>query len=269
MTTTDRPSTVHPETARPETTRDAPPKDVTNDMSKSKRTNVDLIGLAGLSAVLAGACYVLVGVFHPPNVFASATTTRWEIVHVIACAMCFFGILGLTGLYARQAAKAGWMGLVGFVMLSLWFAIIMGFSFVEAFVLPHLASVSPAFVHGWMGMFNGVASKVSLGALPTLWTLTAPIYILGGLLFGVATFRAGILPRGAGILLAVATVAAPVEGLLLPLAAQPKIAIPVGLALAWLGYALWSEQRTSASLRETAARTKRPGNATAIAHSQR
>jgi hypothetical protein len=215
-------------------------------MSKSKRTNVDLIGLAGLSAVLAGACYVLVGVFHPPNVFASATTTRWEIVHVIACAMCFFGILGLTGLYARQAAKAGWMGLVGYLMLSLWFVIIMGFSFVEAFVLPHLASVSPAFVHGWMGMFNGAASKVSLGALPTLWTLTAPIYILGGLLFGIATFRAGILSRGAGILLAVGTVLAPVGGLL-SLAAQPKTAIPVGMALAWLGYALWSEQRTPTS----------------------
>ncbi len=209
--------------------------------SGTNLTNTKLLRLAGLSAVLAGTCYVLVGVFHPPNVFASAATTRWEIVHVIACAMCFFGLLGLTGLYARQAAKTGWMGLAGFLLLSLWFAIVLGFSFVEAFVLPHLTTLTPAFVHGWMGMFNGNASTVNLGALPTLWTLSGPIYILGGLLFGIATVRARILPRGAGILLALGTVLAPVAGFL-SLSAQPKVAIPVGLALAWMGYALWSEQ---------------------------
>jgi hypothetical protein len=211
--------------------------------SGTNLTNTRLLRLAGLSAVLAGTCYVLVGAFHPPNVFASATTNRWEIVHVIACVMCFFGLLGMVGLYARQAAKAGWMGLAGFLLLSGWFAIVLGFSFVEAFVLPHLTTVTPAFVHGWMGMFNGNTSTVSLGALPTLWTLSGPIYILGGLLFGIATVRARILPRGAGILLAVGTVLAPVAGLL-SLAAQPKIAIPVGLALAWMGYALWAEHPT-------------------------
>jgi hypothetical protein len=30
----------------------------------------------------------------------------------------------------------------------------------------------------------------------------------------------------------------------LPNASQPKVAIPVGVALVWLGYALWSERRT-------------------------
>ena len=81
---------------------------------------------------------------------------------------------------------------------------------------------------------------------PTIWTLSAPLYLLGGLLFGIATFRARILPRWAGALLAFGTVLAPVAALL-PNAAQPKIAIPVGVALAWLGYALWSEQSTQAS----------------------
>ena len=50
--------------------------------------------------------------------------------------MSFFGVLGLAGLYARQAMKAGWLGLAGFVLLSLWMVLIMGFSFVEAFILP-------------------------------------------------------------------------------------------------------------------------------------
>ncbi len=209
-------------------------------------TTPKLLRMAGLSALAAGVCYVLVGIFHPANVASSVTTTRWETVHFIACAMCFFGLLGMAGLYARQAKRVGWLGLVGYVLFSLWLVLIMGFSFVEAFILPRLATTDPRFVVGWMGMLVGPTSKVYLGALPGLWTLTAPIYILGGLLFGIATFRAGILPRWAGALLAVGTALAPIAALL-PNASQPKTAIPVGLALAWLGYALWSEQRAQTS----------------------
>jgi hypothetical protein len=121
--------------------------------------------------------------------------------------------------------------------------LILGFSFVEVFIVPQLATSSPTFVEAWMGMLTGAASDFDLGALPTVWQLTAPAYMLGGLLFGLATFRAAILPRWAGALLAVGTLLAPVAGLL-PNESQPKVAIPVGLALAWLGYGLWAERRT-------------------------
>src|SRR5579871_1781265 len=164
------------------------------DESRLTITPSNLMRWAGLSAFVAGICYVVVGVFHPANIPPSVTTTRWEVVHVTACAMCFFGLLGLAGLYARQALKTGLLGLVGYLLLSLWLVVIMGFSFVEAFILPHVATASPALVQAWMGMFNGPAGTFNLGALPTLWTLSAPVYILGGLLFGIATFRAGVLP---------------------------------------------------------------------------
>ncbi|HEX4654335.1 MAG TPA: hypothetical protein VH274_01195, partial [Mycobacteriales bacterium] len=114
-----------------------------------KVTHADLMRLAGLSALVAGLCYVVVGLVHPANVAASVTTTRWQAVHAIAFAMSFFGLLGLAGLYARQAVKAGWLGLIGFTLLSLWMVFIMGFSFVEAFVLPHLATSAPLFVADW------------------------------------------------------------------------------------------------------------------------
>ena len=139
-----------------------------------KITTSNLLRWAGLAAMLAGLCYMLVGVFHPPNVASSVTGTRWQIVHVLACAMCFFAVLGMVGLYARQATKTGWLGLVGFVMLSLWFVLIMGFTFVEAFILPKIATTDPTFVAAWMGMLVGPASKMDLGVMPTLWTLTAP-----------------------------------------------------------------------------------------------
>ena len=204
-------------------------------------THENLTRLAGFSALLAGLCYVFVGIFHPANVPASVTTTRWEVVHITACAMCIFGVLGLAGIYARQAVKSGWLGLVGFILLSLWMILIMGFSFVEAFILPHVASATPTLVDAWMKMFNGGTSQIDLGVLPTIWTLSAPLYIGGGIVFGIATFRAGILPRGAAVLLALGTVITPV-GALLSLTAQPKMAIPVGVALAWLGYALMVER---------------------------
>jgi hypothetical protein len=223
-----------------------------------KTSTPNLLRLAGLSALLCGSCYVLVGVFHPANVAASVTGTRWAVVHVLMCATSFFGVLGLAGLHARQAAKTGWLGLIGMGLLSLWFVITMGFSFVEAFILPHPGTVTPAFIDGWMGMFNGDPSTVSLGALPALWQLTAPLYIGGGVLFGLATYRARILPRGAAVLLALGTGAAP-TAVLLPLGSQPKMAIPVGLAIAWLGYALLTQSAQPVS--------SVPETATKVAHS--
>ena len=146
-----------------------------------KITASNLTRWAGLAAMLAGICYVIVGIFHPANIPASVTTTRWVIVHIFACAMCFFGLLGMPGLYARQAEKSGWLGLIGYILLSLWLVMILGFSFVEAFILPHVATALPASVQAWMGMFNGPAGEFDLGVLPTLWTLSGPVYILGGL----------------------------------------------------------------------------------------
>jgi len=220
-------------------------------MGGSKERNMrptasKLIRWSGLAALVAGICYVVLGLFHPPNILSSVTTTQWAILHVLAIAMCFLGILGMAGLYARQAEKSGWLGLAGFLLFSLWFAFILGFSFVETFILPQLATEAPKYVEGFLGMFTSTPSEMNLGALPTIWTLTAPLYILGGLLFGIATFRAGILPRWAGVLLVIGTALAPVAGLL-PLEQQPKVAVPVGIALAWLGYALFSERREQAA----------------------
>ena len=65
----------------------------------------------------------------------------------------------------------------------------------------------------------------------------------GGLLFGIALFRANILARWAAVVLAagsVATIAIP----LLPQINQRLFAIPTGIALIGLGYSLWREQRT-------------------------
>jgi hypothetical protein len=214
--------------------------------NKTKITASTLIRLAGLSAMVAGLCFLVIGMFHPVNVPASVTTATWVNVHIFATALGFFGLFGMAGLYARQAEKSGWLGLAGFLLFSAWMTLVCGFSFVEAFILPRLATESPAFVAGILGMFSSIPSQVDLGILPTLWNISAPMYILGPLLFGIATFRARVLPRWAGALLVLGAVLVPVGGLVPP-EFQAKIMLPVGLAMAWLGYALFSERRVQAS----------------------
>ncbi len=87
---------------------------------------------------------------------------------------------------------------------------------------------------------------MNLGALPAINALNAVPYILGGLLFGIATLRAGILPRWAAGLLAVGAALTPAAALV-PHPLDRIAAVPVGVALAWLGYALWSERRAHAA----------------------
>ena len=214
--------------------------------NKMKITASTLMRLAGLSAMATGLCFLVIGMFHPVNVPASVTTATWVNVHIFATALGFFGLFGMAGLYARQAEESGWLGLIGFLLFSAWMTLVCGFSFVEAFILPRLATESPAFVAGILGMFSSIPSPVDLGILPTLWNISGPMYILGPLLFGIATFRARVLPRWAGALLVLGAVLVPV-GALVPPEFQPKIMIPVGLAMAWLGYALFSERREQVS----------------------
>jgi hypothetical protein len=211
-----------------------------------KITASSLIRWAGLSAMVAGIFFVVVGLFHPPDVLSSVTTPRWAIVHSLASAMCFFWLLGITGLYARQVKETGWLGLAGYLLFSLWPVLTVPFTVAEVFILPPLATDAPTFVESFLGIFNGSPGEMNLGVLGALYDLSGVLLILGGLLFGIATLRAGILSRWAAGLLAVAAVLTPAAALL-PLEHRSIVAVPVGIALAWLGYALWSERREQAS----------------------
>jgi hypothetical protein len=150
------------------------------------------------------------------------------------------------GLYARQVKETGWLGLAGFLLFSLWLVLILPFTFFEVFFLPPLATEAPTFGEGFLGIFTGAASEINFGVLAAVYKLTGVLLILGPLVFGIATLRAGILSRWAAGLLAVAGALVPAAALL-PLERQPLVVVPVGIALAWLGYALWSERREQAA----------------------
>ncbi len=217
----------------------------TSEESKTRISTTALMRLAGFAAMLAGLCLIVMGLFHPENEPAFVTTPTWIIVHIFATSLGFFGVLGLAGIYARQVEKASWLGLIGFLLFSGWMALQMPFSFMEAAVLPHLTTEYPPFVASFLGMFTGIPSQVDLGVLPTLWNISTPMLILGALLFAIATFRARILPRVAAGLLLLGCLMIPV-GAVVPHELQAKIIlIPMGLGLAWMGYALFADRQAS------------------------
>jgi hypothetical protein len=205
----------------------------------------NLIRSTGISAIVAGMCFVVIGL-NPPNVLSSVTTTRWAITHSLATAMSVFGLLGMTGLYARQVEAAGWSGLAGYLLWSLWLMLALPFTFFQAFILPLLATKAPALAEGFLAIFNRSAGEMHFGVLADLWALSDILFLLGGLVFGIATLRAGMVSRWAAGVFTVGIALAPASALLPP-EFRPLVAVPIGLGLAWMGYALWSERRTHAS----------------------
>jgi hypothetical protein len=221
-----------------------------------------LIRWSGLSAMAAGILFIVIQLIHPSDVLSSVSTDRWAIVHIMGVAMSLLGIFGVTGIYARQVNAAGWLGLVGYLSFSLFWAFTMAFQFIEAFVSPTLATESPAFVEGILAIAGGKTIETDMGALPEVYAATGGLYLLGGLVFGIATFRAGVLPRRAGVALAVAALL-PIVLAALPHPLDRSLAVPMGLALAWLGYALWADRRepATASVPDTGNSILRPGGA--------
>ncbi|HRV96431.1 MAG TPA: hypothetical protein P5526_30030 [Anaerolineae bacterium] len=213
-----------------------------------KITSSNIIRWAGFAAMGAGILYIAIQAIHPLDVFSSVTTAQWAITHDLSIVMDILAMLGIAAIYARQVEQAGWLGLAGYLLFSLFWALSLAFHFIEAFIEPVVANVAPQFVAGLLGMVTSAPSEINLGALPTVYMLAGiGGYVLGGLLFGIATFRAGILPRWAGGLLALGAILPPLLSSLVHHPFDRLFAVPVGLALIWLGYALWSERRAPAA----------------------
>jgi hypothetical protein len=197
--------------------------------------------------MLAGILFVVIQPIHPPDTLSSVTTSTWSIIHSLTIAMCVLGLFGLTGIYARQVERVGWLGLAGYVAFSLFLLVTVAWTFAEAFISPVLASQAPRFVEGFLGIISGHPSQVDLGALPTLYLSAGAFVLLGCLLFGIATLRAGILSRWAAGVFAFGGPASAVVVSLLPHEFERLAAAPIGIGLAWLGYSLWSERHKHAA----------------------
>lgn len=213
-----------------------------------KVTPTGLIRSTGIAAIVAGLMFVVIQPLHPEDILASVTTDAWAAIHYATLAMLTLFVVGVTGIYARQVERFGWLGLAGYVVLVMGLVLTALGTAIEALVQPVVASSNPAFVEGMLAMVHGHPIDADLGAIPLLWNAASIGFLGGTLLFGIATFRAGILSRWASAIFAVGLFAtAPVAGLL----GTPRVAaVPIGIGLAWLGYSLWAEGRKRVPERE-------------------
>lgn len=189
---------------------------------EEKRTSrvspAGIIRGSGLLAVAGGASMVLAPFVHPE----SPQSAAWVPVHMLYFTTLAVIQLGLVGIFASQIRRAGWLDLFGF----------LGAFFGTAMTL--LEGREHLFSHDF-----------GQGTPAGLWQLiaTAFVFSVGYVLLGIAIVRAGVLPRGAGVLLAAG---APLVAFAPPIGVQAVIIVGYtlfGVGLAWAGYALFAEEQ--------------------------
>jgi hypothetical protein len=175
-----------------------------------------LIRRSGLLAIAAGAYLIILPFIHPSDE-VGIRSAAWVPVHLGYFAALILQLMGLIGIFARQFERAGRLGVAGFALA--------------------FAGTAMAMMEGREHLFS---PDFGQGELRGLWQLllTAVIFSVGYSLFGASIARARVLPRAAGLLLAVGS----------PIVAfGPPIAIPAviivghtlfGAGLLWAGYAL-------------------------------
>ena len=183
----------------------------------------NLIRLAGLAALISGVLAAIgdllrlvVDVENP----GSATTASYAIVFLLYLISTALLLLGLVGFYTSQSQAAGILGLVGFLVAFLGTVLLAGALWFELFITPALATEAPGLLEAELGL-PGFILMLLFGAV-------------GWVLFGVATLRARVYPRWAGVLLIVGGVIA-----FFPL---PLVGIIFSVTVAYLGFLLFTGQ---------------------------
>lgn len=192
-----------------------------------------LVRLSGASLLLGGLAHLIYLFTHPHGSgFAYYADPATALSHLAGFASVVLILLGLPGLYARLARGAGIPGLVGTVLVFFGLAMVDGTHMViDSAVTPALATIpeaAPLLAPG--GPLEGAMRG---GMQGTLVSAGGPMLLLGLIVLGVSTVRAGVLPRWAGALPIVAALAVPL-GFVMPSLEGVAFAMPY-LALGCLG----------------------------------
>lgn len=206
-------------------------------------TTTTLTRAAALCAVAGGLLFIAVQIDHPRLDATFATTTEYAVRESTKIVMAVLSLIGITGIYLRQVRQVGVLGLIGYVVLGLGYLAIMTGVVIGVFVLPTLAVIEPGYVDDVLGVAVSRPPVGDVGLLGALIKGGGLAYVVGGVVFGIALFRARILARWAAALLAVGAMAT-IATSQLPELVQRLFAFPVSVALVGLGYSLWREQRT-------------------------
>jgi hypothetical protein len=206
-------------------------------------TPATLIRSASVAAVAAGLIFIGVQINHPHLDVTSITTTEMVVRDSLKVLMAALALAGITGMYLRQVKQIGLLGLVGYLLFGAGYLAIMSSSFVAAYVLPSIAETEPGYVNDVLAVASGGTASGEIGLMQTASLVEGIFYLAGGLIFGIALYRARVLARWAAALLAVASVLTVVL-FVMPDAFYRLLAFPNAIAMIGLGYSLWRTTRT-------------------------
>jgi hypothetical protein len=200
----------------------------------------NLIRWSGLISLLVGVLYALAAFLHPVGEdLAAVNSPKWVTAHLVYWVSVILMQFGLMGLYARQVEKAGWLGLVGFVLAFIGTGFVETILFMVSTIIPFIAAQAPT-------IFDQAMTPPAF---------RVPVFVGG---FGVGDILlalrrcAGVLPRWSGLLLIIGVLFfMNSEAQLFDRALSHVIAtigdVVFGLGFAWAGYVLWSERRALVS----------------------
>jgi len=210
-------------------------------------TTTSLTRAAGLCAVAGGLLFIAVQINHPPVNLALVTTPEWAIRETMKISMAVLTLIGIAGMYLSQVRKNGWVGLLGYLILSAGFLMMLTVEVAGLVVMPAIAGSAPGYVSSVLAVANNGTGTQDIGLMAPLNLLVGLGYMGGGLVFGIGLFRAKVFTRWGSLFLAVAT---PLSALipLLPQINQRLFAVPTGLALIVLGVSLWRQSRSRAAI---------------------
>jgi hypothetical protein len=207
-------------------------------------TPTTLSRAAGVAAVGAGLIFIGVQINHPHLDADSITTTEVVVRNSLKALMAVLALVGITGMYLSQVRRNGLLGLAGYLVLGTGYLVILCTTFMAAYVLPSIAEANHAYVNDVVAATTGRAVTGDIGVLQTAVQVQDLAYLAGGLIFGIALYRARVLARWATALLAVGGVVT-VALAVMPDAFYRFLAFPNGIAMIGLGYSLWSTARTT------------------------
>lgn len=206
-----------------------------------------LIRRSGLANIAAGllltAYWFLFALLMPYSTLTDSlapliSDSDYIWINVLGIIGAITGLLGLIGMLLRQVEEISGMGKAGFLLGFTGTVMFTGQLMWETFIWPVLFLFDPSVFE-----FDGVlyTSPLFLGVLVVLGTL----FGLGLLLFGIATARAGVLPRLPAWMMAIGAPLFSLGALAGPLQVVVRtlglILYVVGLV--WIGYVMWREER--------------------------
>jgi len=208
--------------------------------------------IAGLCAAAAGAIFIGVQINHPPADVAHIASADMTIRMTAKIVFEALALVGFAGMFLRHRARFGRLGRAAYGLVSVGFVAMLVEECIVGYYLPTIAHSRPVYVQHVLNGAMGHGATSGIGSLQVLFLICGMGYSLGGLLFGIALFRAGILSRWACGLFAYGTVSA-LALAMLPVSFSRPFAVPTGVALIGLGVSTWRRERRQAETVNTLA----------------